>query len=310
MEQIEFMNFYLKNEGNDEPRFISGQDSVCPKGFKVEEDHWSKELQCVDIDECNGKSPCVAGSGCVNYFGGFNCIVDQEEENKLCHHSAVTPFKAKTVSGWEYPTCRCYPGYRLCEDQWTCTCSCKTCGRKRRSLNVITSKYGFKKHNPADRFKKATRKAPLLMMSSMGPSGINKCPSGQIEITVATPRQTACYTVFDKESDRATFEEAKTKCDEIGGELAHITSRQEWWNVMRAVSNGWYSFWISETSLDHPPMRTNGQDGAQIELLNTYRFDKYLGGGVIANLPNDYRMVPPQWNVVDGRQKHRFVCEM
>ena len=86
------------------------------------------------------------------YFGGFNCIVDLEEENQLCHHSAVTPYKTKMVNGFEYPTCRCYPGYKLCEDQWTCTCMCKTCGRKRRSLNVITSKYGFKKHNPADRF--------------------------------------------------------------------------------------------------------------------------------------------------------------
>lgn len=318
MEQIEFMNFYLEKEGNDEPRFITGQDSTCPKGFKVEEDHWSKKLQCVDIDECDaddGKSPCLS-SGCVNYFGGFNCIVDLEEENQLCHHSAVTPYKTKMVNGFEYPTCRCYPGYKLCEDQWTCTCMCKTCGRKRRSLNVITSKYGFKKHNPADRFslnepfKKINRKAPVLMKSSMGPSGINKCPQGQIEITIATPRETACYQVFDKESDRVTFEEAINKCDEIGGELAYITSRQEWWNVMRAVSNGWFSFWISENSLEQPPMTTNGQDGTQIKLLNTYKFDKYLNGGVVANLPNDYRMVPPQWNVVDSRQKHRFVCEM
>ena len=54
---------------------------------------------------------------------------------------------------------------------------------------------------------------------------------------------------------------------------------------MKAVTGGWNSFWISETSSDGVPSSTNAEDGAQIKVLNPFGFYTGYDGGVIVNLP-------------------------
>merc|ERR1719483_1098139 len=119
-----------------------------------------------------------------------------------------------------------------------------------------------------------------------------------------------CYRIFDDVSDRKTLVESKEICASIGGGLAVIRSREEWWKLMKAVSGGGNSFWISETSSEITPSTTNAKDGAQIEVINRHQFHELVDGGVIVNLMNDFRQVPPQWDIVDKRQRHRFVCEV
>jgi len=322
-EQIEWMNWFFENGGDTSAKFIVGHGFACPKGFKAEADYWAPEkIKCVDIDECepnNGHGPCVAPqnghSGCVNYFGGYSCVLDDEEENQMCHQYAVTPYKQKVIDDWSYPTCGCYPGYRLCEDNWTCTCACKKCARKQTMKK--SRKFSFKKHNPLERYtKKGNQGVPealapksIRKAGASGPTGISKCASNEKEIFLdSRGYKTGCYRVFDQEGDRRSYQDAQNYCSGIGGKLVTLTHRAEWWNVMRAVSEGWESFWISDSSLDQAPSSTNGEDGAQINVLD--RLSKNWDGGWVANLPEDYRQVPPQWDIVDKRQKHRFVCEM
>ena len=119
-----------------------------------------------------------------------------------------------------------------------------------------------------------------------------------------------CFKIFDEEFERKSLSDAKATCVSIGGSLVKITSRKKWWNIMKHVTGGWNSFWISENSFENTPTDTNSEDGSQIGLMNTFGLHKEFDGGILANLPKDYRQVPPQWNIVDRRQKHRFVCEI
>merc|ERR1711970_1486728 len=86
-----------------------------------------------------------------------------------------------------------------------------------------------------------------------------------------------------------TYATSKRKCREAGGEMAVVNDRKTWRKLALMVTGGWDSFWISSKSSDVE---------ARMFLVDKAKLTK-RSGGIVANVMEDVRHVPPQWNVVD-----------
>ena len=64
---------------------------------------------------------------------------------------------------------------------------------------------------------------------------------------------------------------------------------------------GWESFWIDAKGSD--------ENSSYMHVVN--RRDISEGrSGLVANYYKDLRNYPPQWDIVDEREKHKFFCEL
>merc|ERR1712110_915815 len=104
----------------------------CGAGFKFDDNDI-----CVDIDECHGEDKLVDGEHpggcpndrCMNLYGDYVCYDwtgHYYAERPFCHHY-FTENKTALADENIYAighNCQCYPGYRLCDDEMTCSPSC------------------------------------------------------------------------------------------------------------------------------------------------------------------------------------------
>lgn len=145
------------------------------------------------------------------------------------------------------------------------------------------------------KFRKKTN-APKIAKSHLGSllsSSVRQCPEGQHS------HDGICYKVFHQAKYLVTLDEAEQECDRIGGRIAEIQDRETWWVLMMLMTDGINSFWIDQNSDDQ---------AATMYVVDTDRVNPDRAG-LVANLAQDFRLVSPQWDIVDRRQRHRFICQ-
>ena len=270
-------------------------DLECPSGFE-----WSFD-QCINKNECNDKNNnfCRSNEFCIDYIGDGYCYSEFVEEAKMCHHKPERVSEEFYVDG---PFCSCFPGSSaLCGDMLGCDCGGKSRQKRWEGDQKVVSAKRSKRSTSrfSSNFHLSDTNRKTFLTKWLGQQKIQP-RSYRIEscskIANAFQLFNKCYKMIKISMDLSS---AVEKCNSINGKLAVVENRKVWYNLSKKMFGGFESFWINDYESDDKL--------SYVHVVN--RNDLNDGFGLVANYYKDLRNYPPQWDIVDRREKHKFFCE-
>ena len=211
------------------------------------------------------------------------CFENPEKELNFCHHLAQPTYEP---SG-ERP-CRCFCGYTLCDDGFTCNPLEAGMADDEDCVDI--------------------RSTPQLAKVDRSRRSLG-CDYDNNEFDLGGN----CYHLSSAKRD---YNQARNNCNLRGGQLAQVNDRKTWWFLLEngkinnyipqyntgVIDYGRESIWVSESS--------------SAENAVVHQVDNYIkcgasesNTGVLINKVQDKAFVPPQWDTELKTAEHYYACE-